>query len=254
MPEFRVISDLAYGDHPRARIDLIVPSGSTNAPLVFCVHGGGWSGGHRLQYALTGFELANRGFASALIGYPLMPDRLWPQMGYDIYAAAAWIKSNAGQYGIDTSRMVTWGSSAGAQLTLALHAFADDWKAAGAVRGDCPAIIGSVAHCVAFDLVTYDSDNRRRFMGSASPETVSPAHIEPSRFRSIFVAHSKPDRLFPSQDVLSWVERLKAAGVDADSYISDSGEHGYLYNIISDDARSAFEASVGYLKRIFKKE
>ena len=254
MTEFRVFSDLAYSGQSRAMIDLIVPSGISRAPLVFCVHGGGWSGGHRLQYVQTGFELAKHGFASALVGYPLMPDRVWPYMGYDIYAAAAWIRSNAERYGIDSARMATWGSSAGAQLTLALHAFATDWKAAGAVKGDCPHIIGSVAHCVAFDLVTYDSDNRRRFMGSASPETVSPAHINPTRFRSVFVAHSKPDRLFPYQAVLSWVDRLKSAGVDADAFISESGEHGYLYNIFSDDARPAFDASVAYLKRLFKNQ
>jgi acetyl esterase/lipase len=253
MSSFRLTTNLSYSDHPRCQMDLYVPESTKPAPLVFLVHGGGWSAGNRQQYLLTATELAKRGYAAASVGYPLMPDRIWPEMGYDIYKAANWIKQNGSDYGIDVSRMVTWGSSAGSQLTLALHALALDWKNADVVSGEIPLIIGSVAHCVAFDLFAWDNEIRKQFVGDAKPETVSPADMDPKKFRSVFVAHSKPENLFPINAVIGWVEKLKAAGVDADIFVSDNGEHGYLYNIISDNARPAFEASVRYLDRIFNK-
>ena len=248
---YRVTTDLPYAGHPRCLIDLHVPEGIRPAPLVFLVHGGGWSGGNRQQYLLTASELAKRGYAAATVGYPLMPDCIWPEMGYEVFKAAAWLRRNAADHGIDARRMATWGSSAGSQLTLALQAMASDWQAAGAVSGDLPLIIGSVAHCVACDLYAWDDASRKRFVAKARPEEVSPAHMQPRRFRSVFVAHSRPDTLFPISGVIDWVERLKAAGVDAELHVSDTGEHGFLYNITSDNARPAFEASVRYLDRIF---
>ena len=251
MTRVNVITDNVYDDYKRATMDLFVPEDVENPPLVMMMHGGGWFGGHRMLYTSTAYALSRLGFAVANVGYTLSPELIWPEMGYQIYKAGAWLKANAQKYGYDGSRVVTFGSSAGSQLSLTLQAFAAYWKAEGVVSGDCPEVIGTVAQCVAFDLIQFDEDHRRTFMKDAAPETVSPAHIPHEKYRSIFVVHSEPDNLFPSDKVAEWVDALKQSGVDADMYLSPVGEHGFVYNLARDEAQKALEATVPYLERVF---
>lgn len=254
MSRIIVTADLVYGAYSRSRLDLFVPEGVEQPPLVMLIHGGGWSGGHRLQYLQTAYALARRGFAAATVGYPLAPGMVWPEMGHQVYAAAVWLRQHAPELGFDGSRMVTWGSSAGSHLALCLQAFGGDWRRQGRVSGDMPEIVGTVAQCVAFDLISANDPSWNVFMAGAPPETVSPVHMDPRRLRSVFVSHSRPDDLFPWAQVAAWVQRLRQNGVDAEMSLSEIGEHGFCYNLATEAAQAAFEKSIPYLERVFDRK
>ena len=110
---------LAYSsDDPLQALDLWVPQGTRPAPLVLFVHGGGWSRGSKsnaVGRALPGHMLA-QGYAFASIDYRLVPSATVEQQAADVAASLAYLLKRADDLGIDRSRVVLTGHSAGAHL------------------------------------------------------------------------------------------------------------------------------------------
>ena len=67
------LREVAYGDHPRERLDLIAPEGVAAGLLVF-VHGGYWLKFDRRLWTHLAEGALARGWAVALPSYPLAPD------------------------------------------------------------------------------------------------------------------------------------------------------------------------------------
>lgn len=109
---------LAYGNDSLQALDLWVPQGARKAPLVLFVHGGGWQRGSKNNAtgrALPAHMLA-QGYAFASIDYRLVPRNTVEEQASDVAAALAHILKRAGELGIDRSRVVITGHSAGAHL------------------------------------------------------------------------------------------------------------------------------------------
>lgn len=124
---------LAYGSDPLQALDLWVPEGARAAPLVLFVHGGGWSRGSRsnaVGRALPGHLLA-QGYAFASIDYRLVPAATVEQQAGDVAAALAHLLERAEGLGIDPTRVVLTGHSAGAHLAALVGTDERYLKAAG---------------------------------------------------------------------------------------------------------------------------
>lgn len=109
---------LAYGSDSLQALDLWVPQGAKSAPLVLYVHGGGWKRGSK-NAAANGSMPAHmlaQGYAFASIDYRLVPRNTVEEQASDVAAALAHILKRADALGIDRSRVVLTGHSAGAHL------------------------------------------------------------------------------------------------------------------------------------------
>ncbi|TAD84343.1 MAG: alpha/beta hydrolase, partial [Sphingomonadales bacterium] len=109
---------LSYGSDPLQALDLWVPQGAAPAPLVLFVHGGGWQRGSKsnaVGRAMPGHMLA-QGYAFASIDYRLVPAATVEQQAADVAASLAYLLKRADELGIDRSRVVLTGHSAGAHL------------------------------------------------------------------------------------------------------------------------------------------
>ena len=109
---------LSYGSDPAQVLDLWVPKGAKGAPLVLYVHGGGWKRGSKdtaMGNALPG-HLVGQGYAFASINYRLVPEATVEQQASDVAQALAFVLGKAADMGIDRSRVVITGHSAGAHL------------------------------------------------------------------------------------------------------------------------------------------
>ena len=69
----RLREGLAYGGHPRERLDLFLPEGRPAGLLVF-VHGGYWRAFDRGDWSDLAAGPLGRGWAVAMPGYPLAPE------------------------------------------------------------------------------------------------------------------------------------------------------------------------------------
>ena len=117
----RIARDLAYGGHPRHRLDVHAggePSGNPVPVFVF-VHGGGFVAGDKHRpgtpaYDLVGAWAVRHGWVGVNMTYRYAPESTWPAGAEDVAAAVAWLRGNIAGYGGDPDRIVVAGNSAGA--------------------------------------------------------------------------------------------------------------------------------------------
>jgi acetyl esterase len=112
-----VTRDIAYGWHSRQILDLFVPGGAVDAPVVVFVHGGMFVlGDKRLSsevYDNVLYWFARQGFIGVNIEYRLAPDSPWPGGAEDLGLAIAWARANVARHGGDPDSIFAIGHSAG---------------------------------------------------------------------------------------------------------------------------------------------
>ncbi|OUJ71752.1 alpha/beta hydrolase [Hymenobacter crusticola] len=85
-------------------------------PAVLFIYGGGWRSGNRSQHVPMAQQLAAKGYVTVTADYRLSTEALYPAAVHDLKAAIRWLRANAKQYPIDTTKIAVWGFSAGGQL------------------------------------------------------------------------------------------------------------------------------------------
>lgn len=134
---------IAYGSDPLQALNLWVPRGAAKAPLVLFVHGGGWKRGSKDNAgsrAMPGHML-EQGYAYAAINYRLVPAVRVEQQAADVAAALAHLLARADRLGIDRSRVVLTGHSAGAHLVALVGTDESYLKAAGLSFADVKGVM-----------------------------------------------------------------------------------------------------------------
>ena len=122
---YTVVADLAYGSHPSQKLDLYRPQGAAGPlPTVIWIHGGGWRSGDKSQLEQSR-RLLCRGYAVASINYRLSGEATFPAQIEDVQAAIAFLRSQAGAYGLDGGHFAAFGSSAGGHLAALAGAAGD---------------------------------------------------------------------------------------------------------------------------------
>lgn len=99
-------------------LDLVRPDGEGPYPLVVFIHGGGWIGGSRKEFAAQQKTFAQFGVASAAVQYRLIPKHQHPAQLDDVTAALRFLSKNRGEYKLDPDRVALMGGSAGGHLSL----------------------------------------------------------------------------------------------------------------------------------------
>ncbi len=110
-------------DYIRHRLDLFVPKGKKDFPVVVLVHGGGWTlGDNRCcgLYTTVGQFLASQGVGAVLPNYRLSPWVKHPDHVKDVARAVAWTQAHIAQFGGDPQRLFLLGHSAGGHLVSLL--------------------------------------------------------------------------------------------------------------------------------------
>lgn len=106
---------VAYGDHPRQRLDLYRPVDAAGPlPVVVFAYGGAWTAGDRRFYGFVGHSLAARGCLAVVFDYRLVPEVRFPAFVEDTAAAVAWTFRHVEGHGGDSRRVFLAGHSAGA--------------------------------------------------------------------------------------------------------------------------------------------
>ena len=101
-------------------LNLYVPDGVENPPLIVAVHGGGFVSNdcESRQAQLFYQYFRDHGYAVATVNYRLAQEAKFPAAVQDVKAAVRFLKANADQYGYDASRVTIWGESAGGYLCV----------------------------------------------------------------------------------------------------------------------------------------
>jgi acetyl esterase/lipase len=110
-------AEIAYGAGPRQVMDLTYPRGATPAPVVVMYHGGGFRSGDKSDVAIWP-ELLEAGIAVVRVNYRLSDSAQWPAQADDSLSAIVHLQREGAALGVDPSRIVLMGQSAGAFLAV----------------------------------------------------------------------------------------------------------------------------------------
>jgi len=100
------------------KLDAFVPKEKTFGKriAIVIIHGGGWRSGNRSQHYALASALSQRGYVCFTPEYRLSTEALFPAAVYDIKACIRWVREHAGDYQLDSTRIVALGFSAGGEL------------------------------------------------------------------------------------------------------------------------------------------
>lgn len=233
---------------------------------IYHIHGGGFVGGN-----VGEVEFLHRPLAAELncvivsVEYRLAPETIFPGNIEDCHAGLAWTFANAGELGIDPSRIGLMGESAGGGLAAALALMARD-------RGDVPLAFQHLIYpmlddrtCVrephrfAGEFIWHLANNRfgwRSLLGQepGAPE-ISP-YAAPARASDLsglppaFIATGALD-LFVDED-MDYARRLIGAGVPTELHVWPGAFHGFdlLFGTRLSDAarRTSIDALRNFLE------
>jgi acetyl esterase/lipase len=123
--EVEVHKDIAYrtdaeADKTRHKLDVYVPKGKKDFPVLFFVHGGAWQLGSKETFADPAKQFAEHGIGVVCPNYRLSPKVQHPAHVEDVAKAFAWAVDGVGKYGGDATKIVIGGHSAGGHLAALL--------------------------------------------------------------------------------------------------------------------------------------
>ncbi|MGM9593970.1 MAG: alpha/beta hydrolase fold domain-containing protein [Candidatus Onthomonas sp.] len=113
---------VTYASSSAAQVmDLYLPEAATGSdPVIVVVHGGGFKFGSQTMEIIRPVIDTGKanGYVVASVDYRKAGEAVFPGALADVKAAVRYLKANAREYGIDPDRIVIWGESAGAYLSL----------------------------------------------------------------------------------------------------------------------------------------
>ena len=246
--------NLPYGQDPLQVVDLWLPSGQGPHPTVLMVHGGCWQSeiADRTIMNWIADDLRSRGIAVWNIDYRGV-DRGggYPGTFVDAAAAADALRSHAGRYRLDLSRLVATGHSAGGHLALWLAA-RPRLPQASPLRTPDPIAIAEVVSLGGLP----DLEEAARPPGSgcgteviarisgSRPEETSVPRLAPLGVPQILI-NGRQDRIIPTSYAEGYAAPMRAAGDSVRVRMIDRTGH---VELIAPDS-AAWAAAVEEIER-----
>lgn len=228
-------------------LELDVYRPATNAegrPALVYLHGGGWVMGDKKDQGIPLCNhLASLGWVCVNANYRLSPAATYPEQVIDAKAAVAWLRANAGEYGVDPAFIAIAGGSAGGHIAaMAALTPGDPSLQPGFEDGD-----SSIQAVVTF-YGAYDLTNR---LGAHNPEFLTDyigplvvkafPETEPERFQAAsplenvdkvtmpwLILQGDRDTLTPAVDAREFAKQLTSASKHPVGYTEFPGaQHAF---------------------------
>jgi arylformamidase len=156
LSQLHAAQDLAYGPAERHKLDVYTPENGSPAPVVLWIHGGAWKFGDKAHVQSKPAWLTGEGWALVAMNYRFVPQVTWREEATDVAAAVKWIQTEGAKHGLDATRIVLMGHSAGAHLAALVATDEQYFKQA---EVDSSAIVGVVL----IDGAGYDVARQAKF-------------------------------------------------------------------------------------------
>ncbi len=239
--EYRVSPNITYKVASNAPQKLDVyhrRDTSSPRPTVIYIHGGGWVGGSKESSILRIAPYLEMGFNVVNVEYRLGRVARAPAAVEDCRCALRWVVRNAGDYGIDPSRLVVTGRSAGGHLSLATGMLpvsaGFDAECISADQPRVAAVINFYGITDVADLMAGQPNEKSyavSWLGSQRDrrriaDSVSPIHHVREGLPPILTIHGDADDIVPYSHATELRDRLDAAGIANELLTIPSGGHG----------------------------
>ncbi|MEV8213140.1 alpha/beta hydrolase [Leifsonia sp. NPDC077715] len=241
-------------------------------PTVVWVHGGAWLSGSSWDVEPYLRILAAEGFTTVGLNYTLAPEAAYPTAIRQLNDTLGHLVAHAEEYGIDPSRIVLAGDSAGAQLASQLAVLGTNPAYARAV-GIAPAVrreqlAGVILNCGVYDLdalsdltgllgwgfktAMWAYAGTKDWSDSPAGRTMSTLRHITADFPPTYVSGGNGDGLTASQSV-PLAAALRAAGVEVTelfwpAHHEPALPHEYQFHLRFPEAREALSTTFAFLR------
>lgn len=215
------LRSVAYGDHPRQRMDVYLPKQASDKPPVVFVYGGAWREGARTDYAFVAHALTGLGHPVIIPDYRLYPEVRFPLFIDDVAAAIRYTEQNAGRLlGKPLQSFVLMGHSAGAH-SAALLVTDPDYLQKQSLTAKPIALIGLAGP---YNLPLGDPEVQPVFP-AASEQAVKANLQARAGMPPVLLLHgADDDRVYPFH-TRDFAAALKQAGVPVTTHIYPGVDH-----------------------------
>jgi len=128
-----------YDETHGLRLNFYRSASQQPSPCVIVLHTGGWGNGAPEEFLTFNDHIAREGFAVASIQYRLAPQWTWPAQREDVRQAMTYLRERSGELGIDPTRFVLLGRSAGGHIAEAVACLGKDPCIRGCIAFYAPA-------------------------------------------------------------------------------------------------------------------
>jgi acetyl esterase/lipase len=238
--EARIFPNIVYGvaaGH-ELKLDVITAGPKTQVrPTLIYIHGGGWSGGTKEEYAWFTLPFIGKGMNIVNVEYRIASVSLAPAAVEDCRCALRLVFRHAQEYGFDTTKLVLDGHSAGGHLSLMTGML----DASAGFDNNCPgkedlkvaAIINYFGITDVPDILQgkNQQDWAVTWFGSLPDKMdlakrLSPLTYVRSGLPPIITIHGAKDALVPYQEAVRLHEALDRVGASNQLITIPGGVHG----------------------------
>ncbi len=197
------------------------PRAARQSAIVF-FFGGGWTQGLVTQFVPQSTHLARRGMVAIVADYRVSGRHQTSPFEAiaDAKSAMRWLRSRAGELGIDPDRIVASGGSAGGHLALSSAVF-ETFNEPGEDRR-----VSAKPNALLLFNPAVDTSQISRF-GSRGQEA-SPIHHIGRSLPPTVIFHGKADAIVPYADVDRFCIRAKLLGARCDLFGYEGATHGFF--------------------------
>jgi acetyl esterase/lipase len=159
----QVHRDVTYAtvDGKALGLDIHMPAGVSNPPLLVWVHGGMWRVGNKGQVPPV---FTQNGFAVASLDFRQSTEARFPAMVHDIKGAIRFLRAHAREYGYRTDRIAIGGTSSGGHLAALVGVTNGHRELEGTVGGNADQ--SSDVHAI---LSYYGASNLQTILSQSTP-------------------------------------------------------------------------------------
>lgn len=218
--------DIAYGDHPRQRLDVFHPGGVRRPPVNLFFHGGYWRSGDKERYSYVAEGLLPAGAASVVVEYALCPEVDLDEIVRQCREAVSWVAEHAVELDVDGERLFVSGHSAGGHIVGMVMA---DWPGAGLVRGGC-----GISGLYELEPIRLTYLNASLRMDEAMAARNSPALLAPGGGSPVLLAVGGEEGAEFLRQTESMREAWSAGGVPVGVIVADAGNHYSIVESLGD--------------------
>ena len=228
-------------------------------PGVLLIHGGGWRSGDKTLEWPMAQQLAAQGYVAVTAEYRLSLEAPYPAAVHDLKAALRWMRAHAKEFKLDTTKIATYGTSAGAQLAALVGttngmaklegqgAYASHSSAVQAIV-DVDGVLAfkhpeSAEGAVAAQWLGGTSDQVPEIWAEASALT----HVGKNTPPVLFIASSHPRFHAGKGDM---IKVLEAEGIHYESYLLPDTPHSFW--LFSPWFEPTLLYTVNFLNKVFK--
>jgi acetyl esterase/lipase len=256
--QYTVTPDVVYGVQNNYPLKMDVwrnRKASGPVPTLMYIHGGGWIYGDRTGAFIELFPYFQRGWNIVNVEYRMAPVSLAPAAVEDCRCALKWVIRNARQYGLDITRIVLTGHSAGGHLSLTTGMLTPDAGLDVACPGDEVLKVAAVINWFGISDVNdvIQGPNKKNYAEEWLGNLPNKSEIAKRTSPLTYVAKDNPptisihgdlDNVVPYQHSVRLHEALTRAGVPNQLVTIKGGGHG---NFTDEETLRAYDQIWAFL-------